>query len=128
MNLFSIPPKLRPAHYNMDDITQGSIKNQKIASIVYSESAKFFSQKEIANEGLITVTGVDVSKNSKSVSIWVGLINIEAAIFEKRIVGLQKILRRYIADNSSFQYVPNIFIKIDTSPEQTSKVFKLLSQ
>lgn len=103
-----------------------SVRNHKISAILYADSAKFFAQKDICNDGIITVTGVDVSSSSKHATIWVALINLEEEDFVKRISGLENLLKRYIAQAKSFQYVPSLHIKVDQSGENAQKLYKLL--
>ncbi len=103
-----------------------SVKNHKISAIIYADSAKFFAQKDICNDGIITVTGVDVSASSKHATIWVALINLDEEAFVKRITGLENLLKRYISQTKSFQYVPSLHIKVDQSGESSQKLYKLL--
>ena len=105
-----------------------NVKNQKISSIIYADCAKFFAQKEISNEGIITVTAVDVSSSGKHATVWLGLINLDPQEFSRRISGLEKLLKHYFVKNESFQYVPNLHVKLDNSADGSQKVYNLLKQ
>lgn len=103
-----------------------SVKNDKLSAIIFTAAAQFFSQDEIAGVGIITVTGVDLSANGRHADVWVGLINLDEQEFTRRLISLSGLLKRYIAENSALHHSPNISLKIDQSPAQTQKVYKLL--
>jgi|GEM_PF-1872580 len=110
----------------MISASDNNVKNQKISSIIYADCAKFFAQKEICNDGIITVTAVDISSSGKHATVWIALIKLDPNEFTPRIAGLEKLLKHYFVHNGSFQYVPTLHIKLDNSTEKSQKIYNIL--
>jgi len=103
-------------------------KLNKLSSILSTLAADFFKHQTNFRPGIVTVTGVDVSPDKSHSTVWVSLINVNQSEFDKQISEIQKKLRKYISDNQSFRYTPDIKIRVDNSAEEIQNINKLLQQ
>ncbi len=103
-----------------------NVKYQKTASILQNLSAKFFQNQQFFENGILTVTVVDVSSDKNNVVVWLGLQGVSEVDFAKKVQKIEPQLRHYISKESKLRYTPVLKVKVDNSIDAGIKIQKLL--
>jgi len=103
-----------------------NVKTNKVVSILEQAAAKFFLTQTQFRPGIVTVTGVDVTKDKHHATVWIALYKVDKELFEKALPKLQSALRHSVSSHEAFRYTPALFLKVDTSSQDVQKLNLLL--
>lgn len=82
------------------------------------------------SEGLLSITGVDVSPDLKYATVYVSVLGDETAKKDilKALAGASGVLRAELGRRKAFKSVPELHFRYDESIERGARVFSLIEQ
>ena len=82
------------------------------------------------SEGLLSITGVDVSPDLKYATVYVSVLGDDQAKTDilKALTGAAGVLRSELGRRKAFKSVPELHFRYDESIERGAKVFSLIEQ
>lgn len=82
------------------------------------------------SEGLLSITGVDVSPDLKYATVYVSVLGDEHAKKDilKALAGAAGVLRAELGRRKAFKSVPELHFRYDESIERGARVFQMIEQ
>lgn len=99
---------------------------RKINELIRELAAAAISSN-ISKDYLVTVTGVETSRDLKHATVWVSVINDEPGFLDE-LNENKKVIRQEITSKMFTKYTPLIEFKVDRSGEYAQKIESLLNE
>lgn len=105
---------------------------ERVGDLIKEEVATLILHGEIKDPriGLVTITGVKMSRDLKSARVYFSMV-AEAEEIEESKTGLNKasgFIRRALASKLSLKYIPSISFEYDDSLEYSSRMEKVFRE
>ncbi|MFI5240478.1 MAG: ribosome-binding factor A [Candidatus Saccharimonadia bacterium] len=101
----------------------------KVESLVQQVVAKSLIEVLPGESARLTITGVDVSPDIRSATVWVGVLAddepAQQALFD-RVVGMAGVLQQQLARVITTKFVPRLTFRLDTGGRYAEHINRLL--
>ncbi|MEZ4729178.1 MAG: 30S ribosome-binding factor RbfA [Caldilineaceae bacterium] len=108
-----------------------SIRQQRVSELLYEELSIMISNElDDPRLSLVTVTGVDVSRDLRNVKVFVShqQEDVPRATMLKHLRRATPYLRSQLAERCSLRVVPELLFYYDDLPEKAERVQEILQQ
>jgi ribosome-binding factor A len=104
-------------------MSQRTERVESLVQQIVAESLPELLGPEVAK---ITVTGVDVSPDLRSATVWIGVVAGEAEETMKSVEAQRSQLQKIVSGRLTTKYVPRITLKLDTGGQYAEHITDLL--
>lgn len=108
-----------------------NVRQQRVTELLYQELSIMISNElEDPRLSLLTVTGVQVSKDLRNAKVFISHQQEDVSREEmlKRLRRATPFLRSQLAERCSLRLVPELFFYYDDTPEKVGRVQEILQQ
>jgi ribosome-binding factor A len=108
-----------------------NVRQQRVTELLYQELSIMISNElEDPRLSLLTVTGVQVSKDLRNAKVFISHQQEDVSREEmlKRLRRATPFLRGQLAERCSLRLVPELFFYYDDTPEKVGRVQEILQQ